>query len=147
VYTQIPTPIKQVDEQIWSLIRNVTDGHKPNPNGCPLSATFFVSAKWTNYWQIQQLYGQGHEIATHTFNHVSPQPANEITSAQRAFSAFGGVPSSKINGFRTPFLAYNSATYQTLKDSNLFKYDSSMPVDYTLAPYVFFSRRDFRPIS
>ena len=34
-----------VDQQIWHLIRNVTDGHKPNPNGCPLSATFFVSAK------------------------------------------------------------------------------------------------------
>lgn len=39
-----------------------------NPNGCPLSATFYVSHEWTDYSQVQNLYSEGHEIASHTIS-------------------------------------------------------------------------------
>lgn len=37
-----------------------------NPNGCPISSTFYVSHEWTDYSQVQNLYSEGHEIASHT---------------------------------------------------------------------------------
>lgn len=37
-----------------------------NPNGCPISATFYVSHEWTDYDLIQNLYSDGHEMASHT---------------------------------------------------------------------------------
>ena len=39
-----------------------------NPNGCPIAATFYVSHEWTNYGQVQSLYADGHEIASHTIS-------------------------------------------------------------------------------
>lgn len=40
--------------------------HRRNPNGCPISATFYVSHEWTDYGQVQNLYADGHEMASHT---------------------------------------------------------------------------------
>ena len=37
-----------------------------NPNGCPITATFYVSHEWTDYSQVQNLYSDGHEMASHT---------------------------------------------------------------------------------
>lgn len=37
-----------------------------NPNGCPITATFYVSHEWTDYSQVQNLYAEGHEMASHT---------------------------------------------------------------------------------
>lgn len=37
-----------------------------NPNGCPITATFYVSHEWTDYSQVQNLYADGHEMASHT---------------------------------------------------------------------------------
>lgn len=39
-----------------------------NPNGCPISATFYVSHEWTDYSQVQNLYADGHELASHTIS-------------------------------------------------------------------------------
>ena len=54
--------------------------------------------------------------------------------AFKALSAFAGIPSSRIRGFRTPFLSYNTASFQAVSQSNSFLYDSSMSVDYSRAP-------------
>lgn len=61
----------------------------------------------------------------------------EIVGAYQALSAFGGIPRTKVSGFRTPFLAYTQDTYRSLSTAKVFLYDSSMPVDYIAAPYVF----------
>lgn len=37
-----------------------------NPNGCPIRGTFFVSHEWTDYSLVQNLYADGHEMASHT---------------------------------------------------------------------------------
>lgn len=100
-----------------------------NPNGCPLSATFFVSTQYTDYSNVQYLYSMGHEIATHTMNHVSTAPLNEIVGAVQALSTFAGVPRSKITGFRQPFLNYSTASVANIASSKLITYDSSMTVD------------------
>lgn len=35
-------------------------------NGCPASATFFVSHDYTNYQLVHELHRRGHEIAVHS---------------------------------------------------------------------------------
>ena len=80
------------------------------------------------------MYSSGHEIATHTINHVGDPPLGEMSGAVQAVSAFGGVPLSKLVGFRTPFLLYSRNTYANLITAGTFKYDSSMPMNYGAIP-------------
>ena len=37
-----------------------------NPNGCPIGLTYYLSHDWTDYSLVNQLYNEGHEIASHT---------------------------------------------------------------------------------
>lgn len=48
------------------LYTDLFEKGRKNPNGCPISATFYVSHEWTDYSQVQNLYASGHEIASHT---------------------------------------------------------------------------------
>ena len=57
-----------VNDLNWEIYKELFD-EKPkrlNPNGCPISATFYVSHEWTDYGQVQSLYANGHEIASHS---------------------------------------------------------------------------------
>lgn len=46
--------------------RELFENGRKNPNGCPISATFYISHEWTDYGQVQSLYADGHEMASHT---------------------------------------------------------------------------------
>ncbi|KAH6559862.1 hypothetical protein BASA60_000427 [Batrachochytrium salamandrivorans] len=122
-----------INEVILPQILNYTSNYI-NPNGCPLAATFFISTQYTNFWHVNRMFSSGHEIATHTMNHVGNPPVGEITGAVTALNAFGGVPTKMLTGFRTPFLAYTRDTYANLLTASTFKYDSSMPVNYKATP-------------
>ena len=37
-----------------------------NPNGCPIGLTYYVCHDRTDYTLVNQLYNEGHEIASHT---------------------------------------------------------------------------------
>ena len=50
------------------LYKEIFQDYRRNPNGCPISATFFVSHEWTDYSQVQNLYANGHEIASHSIS-------------------------------------------------------------------------------
>ena len=50
------------------LYKEIFQDYRQNPNGCPISATFFVSHEWTDYSQVQNLYANGHEIASHSIS-------------------------------------------------------------------------------
>lgn len=50
------------------LYKDLFQNGRLNPNGCPISATFYVSHEWTDYGQVQNLYADGHEIASHTIS-------------------------------------------------------------------------------
>jgi hypothetical protein len=132
-----------VNQPLWDKIM-MTVANRTNPNGCPVSATFFVSAQYTDFWRLQQLYGQGHEIATHTVNHIPRPSLKEVVSAREMYSAFGGIPKDKINGFRAPTLNYTTETFDHLYTSG-FLYDSSMqyhPVTAGVWPHTL----DFGPV-
>jgi len=48
------------------LYSDLFEKGRVNPNGCPITATFYVSHEWTDYSQVQNLYADGHEMASHT---------------------------------------------------------------------------------
>lgn len=55
--------VNDLNKQLYS---DLFGKGRVNPNGCPISATFYVSHEWTDYSQVQNLYADGHEMASHT---------------------------------------------------------------------------------
>lgn len=55
--------VNDINKDIYS---EIFDRDRTNPNGCPITATFYVSHEWTDYSQVQNLYARGHEMASHT---------------------------------------------------------------------------------
>lgn len=50
------------------LYVDLFENGRKNPNGCPISASFYVSHEWTDYSQVQNMYADGHELASHTIS-------------------------------------------------------------------------------
>ncbi|VVC35996.1 Hypothetical protein CINCED_3A022481 [Cinara cedri] len=116
------------------LYTDLFEKGRVNPNGCPISATFYVSHEWTDYSQVQNLYSAGHEIASHSVSHSFGEQfsqkkwTKEIVGQREILSAYGGVKQEDIRGMRAPFLAVGgNKMFKMLYDSN-FTYDSSMPI-------------------
>ena len=55
-----------------------------------------MSVNYTDYHLIQELYMKNHEIATHTFNHVSNPGFEEIVAAKLWLNEVAHVPMNKI---------------------------------------------------
>jgi len=93
------------------LYTDLFEKGRVNPNGCPISATFYVSHEWTDYSQVQNLYAGGHEIASHSVSHSFGEQfsqkkwTKEIVGQREILSAYGGVRQEDIRGMRAPFLA------------------------------------------
>lgn len=118
-----------------------------NPNGCPMSATFFNSHEWTNYYQVQLLRSQRHEIADHTITHRLPiswwatatkdEWSKEVNGQRTIQGRFGGV--EDVRGFRAPFLQPGGNNQFDVLHEGGFLYDSTMSTlqftDPPLWPY------------
>ncbi|XP_012267028.2 uncharacterized protein LOC105692413 isoform X2 [Athalia rosae] len=116
------------------LYSDLFEKDRKNPNGCPISATFYVSHEWTDYSQVQNLYAAGHEMASHTVSHSFGEQfshrkwAREVAGQREILAAYGGVKLDDIKGMRAPFLSVGGNNmFKMLWDTN-FTYDSSMPV-------------------
>ncbi|EGI57841.1 hypothetical protein G5I_14028 [Acromyrmex echinatior] len=116
------------------LYSDLFEKGRKNPNGCPISATFYVSHEWTDYSQVQNLYASGHEIASHTVSHSFGEQfsarkwAREVAGQREILSAYGGVKLEDVRGMRAPFLSVGGNNmFKMLWDTN-FTYDSSMPI-------------------
>lgn len=116
--------------------------NRTNPNGCPITATFFVSVSQQGTSQIltdpdlvKNLYQRGNEIAIHTFNHVATPPKEEILKTQLWLHENAEIPFSEMVGFRAPFLKYDTETFKHLEQLG-FMYDSSQTTyDINAKPY------------
>ena len=116
------------------LYEDLFEKGRTNPNGCPIAATFYVSHEWTDYSQVQNLYTDGHEIASHTISHSFGESfsekrwAEEVDGMREILSAYAAVKREDIRGMRAPFLQIGgNKMFKMLYDQN-FTYDSSMPV-------------------
>ncbi|XP_012275214.1 uncharacterized protein LOC105696933 isoform X1 [Orussus abietinus] len=116
------------------LYTDLFEKGRRNPNGCPITATFYVSHEWTDYSQVQNLYADGHEMASHTVSHSFGEQfsqrkwAREVAGQREILSAYGGVKLEDVRGMRAPFLSVGGNNmFKMLWDTN-FTYDSSMPI-------------------
>ena len=108
--------------------------------GCPISATFYVSHEWTDYSHVQNVYSDGHEIASHSISHSFGEQfskkkwTKEMAGQREILSGFVGIKLEDVRGIRAPFLAIGGNNmFSMLYEAN-FTYDSSMPIYDNIPP-------------
>ena len=121
-----------VTEYKFKAYRRLFNSKRRNPNGCPISATFFVSGAGGNrYDLVRRLYNDGHEIACHTVTHRMYHNASrkqfkkEIVGIRNLLVQKAGIPANEIRGMRAPYLlAGGDAQLQMMQEAGLL-YDST----------------------
>lgn len=130
--------VNSLNQQFFKTLFNEK---RKNPNGCPIKATFYISHEWTDYSQVQDLYADGHEVASHTVTHSDGKGfdetkwADEVIGMAEMLVRFAGVNPQDIKGMRAPFLQIGGdAMFNALQRYGLY-YDSSMSTTGTSWPY------------
>ena len=124
-----------VNEQVIDYYKQLFPAERVNPNGCPISATFFVSHNWTDYNMVKQLYLQGHEIASHSITHRMPQSwwmhasydtlKRELSGQRDNIVKKASIPKREVRGIRIPFLQIGGDTQFQMMHDEGFDYDAS----------------------
>lgn len=114
-------------------------------NGCMMKGTFFVQHEYSNYYMIEELYRNSHEIAILSASSVQSLQnenetiwADELRSMRRILGEYANVPEEEILGIRAPGLrpGYNEQ-YEALVNEG-FVWDSSistLPLQTPVWPY------------
>ena len=110
---------------------------RDNPNGCPITASFFVSNNLTEYRRVEDLHNRGHEIGSHSNTHRYPiewwsridlnELRKEFEKQRQNIVDDANVPFGEVRGTRQPFLETNRRQIDVLQLGG-FKYDSTFLV-------------------
>ena len=121
-----------------------------NPDGTAVRATFFISGGFASEFfhpdghqteadvlaSWKRIKAEGHEIGNHSWSHGTNLQGSdkatwlaEMTKANELFVNTLGVDKCKLNGFRTPFLAFSQNTFDALKATGM-SYDTSVEFGY-----------------
>jgi len=75
-------------------------GRRTNPNGCPITATFYVTddGMSTDYRLVNWLYSAGHEMASHSITHRMPQSNWTRAPYQQWLDEIGGQRDKLVSG-------------------------------------------------
>lgn len=117
--------------------KTLFDGTYTNPDGCPIRATHYLTAQYTDFTLVNKYWQMGHEMASHSITHRSNQDywkglnktgwILEIDGMRRMITQFADIPIEEIIGFRAPFLQIGgNEMFSALVEKN-FLYDCSMP--------------------
>jgi len=119
--------------------------NRTNPNGCNILGTFFLTHNYGNYYHVESLRHDGHEMAVSSISDDSglylknyTAWTNEIVGMRRIMELQAGILEDEVLGVRAPGLkpGYN-AQYDVLIDYG-FIWDSSMgvpPLNKPIWPY------------
>ena len=126
----------EVTETKFKAYKRLFNSDRKNPNGCPISATFFLSDQdLTQYDLVRQLYDDGHEMACHSVTHpvsyewwrnaTKEQLKEEVVGMRDLLVQKTGIPAEEIRGMRMPFLIIRGdEQLEMMKEAGLL-YDSS----------------------
>ncbi|KAG8228563.1 hypothetical protein J437_LFUL008641, partial [Ladona fulva] len=105
--------------------------NRKNPNGCNISATFFISHDYNDYALTHRLFRRGHEIALHSISHHLSTKASveqlkhEFVGMKRILHQFAKIPNEAMKGIRSPNLQMSGDnTFQMMEESGI-EWDSS----------------------
>lgn len=103
-------------------------------DGTNVSASFYIVPANIDQAAVdswKRAYNEGHEIGNHTWSHQQGGTSRDvagwyqqINDCQEWIVNNMGIPANKVNGFRTPYLEYNAATFEAMKQVGL-EYDVS----------------------
>ncbi len=102
-----------------------------------LNASTIGTASYMNKAQAKRLITAGHEVGSHSYNHVdlatltSAQQQYQVATNKTSLEAILGVP---VVHFATPFGSYNSSALTTIMQYNQTHRDTSGKINY---PYAF----------
>ncbi|XP_054924746.1 chitin deacetylase 1-like [Dermacentor andersoni] len=145
-----------VNEQNMDFYRQLLGpGRRRNrANGCNLAATFFVSAKHTDFSFVHELHSVGSEIAIHSItesntfsrymghirrhrNNVSYWRTLDVAGWEAEFVGdrdllrdYALIPERDMVGARAPHLEPGNGEAYRMMRQNGFVYDSSVSIDY-----------------
>ncbi|OQV20106.1 hypothetical protein BV898_05899 [Hypsibius exemplaris] len=95
----------------YDLYTQIFNEDRRNPNGCPIRATFYLSHRWTDYSNVQNLYALGHEIALRGValtgdeaNATYESFTEDIIALQQIARNFADVNPDDVVGMRAPYL-------------------------------------------
>jgi len=141
---------EQAEEQFY---RGLFNGSFTNPNGCPIRATHFLTAQYTDFTLVNKYWKMGHEMASHSITHRTDQNywkglnvdgwSDEIEGMRKMIAQFAAIPKEEVKGFRAPFLQLGGDEMYTALERDGFSYDCSWPsrsfgyldLDIGLFPY------------
>jgi len=133
--------------------RALFNGTYKNPDNCPIRATHFISAQYTDYSLMNEYRNMGHELASHSITHRTNQTywttmdedgwKEEFVGMRKMIGQFANVPTEEVTGIRVPYLLAGGETQFGMMEKNGFSYDCSMPTqaygyidaDRALYPY------------
>ncbi|XP_060080446.1 chitin deacetylase 7-like [Ylistrum balloti] len=101
-----------------------------NPNGCPISATLYISHQNTKYDIVKKYYDRGFEVAVHSVSHTNIDTYTKVMEEARDqrnnIATLAGVPIEEIVGWRSPNL-FTAGDAQVTALQNLgYTYDISL---------------------
>ena len=85
-------------------------GRRKNPNGCPISATFYVTHDGTDYQMVNRLYAAGHEMASHSVSHRLPQSNWTRAPYEQWLDEIGGQRDNLVSIFIIVFFQFKSTS-------------------------------------
>ena len=138
-----------VESAGFEIYEELFNGQFQNPNGCNISATFFVSHEYTDYSMVQNLYSRRHEIGDNSISRRSPSSwwknateeewAKEMDGMREILRLWGNVAAQDVKGIRVPYIQVGGNTEFEMLRKYTFLYESSMPtqkyIDPPLWPY------------
>jgi peptidoglycan/xylan/chitin deacetylase (PgdA/CDA1 family) len=124
--------------QVYDFYKKLFPIDRLNPNGCPVSVTFFLSHNYTDYNLVKQMYQQGHEMASHSITHRTPTTWWAQATYDQLLAEFNGqrdniaqkaaIPKSEVRGLRVPFLEIGGDNQFKMMTDIGFEYDSTFTI-------------------
>ncbi|XP_033746868.1 uncharacterized protein LOC117332091 [Pecten maximus] len=105
--------------------------NRTNPNGCPISASLYISHKNTKYDIAKMYYDRGFELAVHSVTHSGIDTYTKLLQEARDqrnnIANLAGVPIDEIVGWRSPNLVTAGDGQAAALQSLGYTYDISWP--------------------
>lgn len=123
----------------YSKMKSLFKSQRINPNGCPISSTFFVSESGSSYSLARNLQRYGTEIAMHGFKkHYVDMVSlkSDIDKQMQTFAQRIGNQGRSLTGWRSPDLKiFGDEQFEFIKNKSI--YDSSLVLDRSMKAFPF----------
>ncbi|KAK3098385.1 hypothetical protein FSP39_018995 [Pinctada imbricata] len=117
-----------VSESVRPFYDRLFHPSRKNPNGCPITASLYVSWKGTDYNLLDSYHKRGFEIGSHSNKRIKnrEQLMGAVLEETRMVTNNTNIPRSDITGWRSGYLkTVGDDQIETLKE-NGYRYDISL---------------------